>query len=93
MHLRSLVPQKASFGQFFSQAGNRLYNEGKHAYDGNNCAEPPPPLVQCPNPIAVESLNNERNRRVEERTIYRGEMAVAKPVHIAEPCHKPKVYI
>ena len=40
---------------------------------GNNHAEPPPLLVQCPDTVAVEPLNNERDGRIHRNIVYRRE--------------------
>lgn len=41
--------------------------------------------------MAVESLNNERNRCIHDHIVDCREVAIRKVVWIAEPCHKPIV--
>jgi hypothetical protein len=60
-------------------------------YDDDNHTEPPQSLVQCPDPVADECLDNERNRRIHRWTVYWRVVVVPKAVHIAESYHEPTV--
>ena len=70
---------------------DELYSRFQDAYNSNDHAEPPPPLVQRPDSVAVESLNNERNRCIHDHAVYRREVDPSEACNIPKPFHKPKV--
>ena len=62
-------------------------------YTSNDHAEQPPPLVQRPDPIAVEPLNYEWNCRIHDLAVDRRQKVIPKSFHIPKPFCKPKIDI
>jgi len=69
----------------------RLKSGKKHTYDGNQQTDPQRPLVQCPDMIAKEYLNNEGDECIHRWIVYRGEIGIRKAFQVAESGHEPKV--
>ena len=65
----------------------------RDTYDDNEHTEPQRPLVQRPDAVGKESLNNQGDDCIYCRTVYWGEIGAFEAIHVSEAGHEPKVDI